>query len=153
MSIFANPRGSPSGTDTGRRGENAGLSIIASGTTIIGDIETDGVVKIEGRVQGTIRAGGQVLVAKGGVIQGDVFTREAVIGGEIQGSVHAEERVEIQSGAVVSGDILTLRILIADGGRVNGVITMGDSNGAQSSDSSGENAKKDLHTRESVQQS
>ena len=84
MSIFANPRGSLSGTETVRRGENAGLSIIACGTTIIGDIETDGVVKIEGRVQGTIRAGGQVLVAKGGVIQGDVFTREAVIGGEIQ---------------------------------------------------------------------
>jgi cytoskeletal protein CcmA (bactofilin family) len=132
MSIFASPRGSSSVTETGnRRLENAGLSIIAGGTTIVGDIETEGVVKIEGRVQGTLRAGGQVLVAKGGLIQGDVFTREAIVGGEVQGSVHAEDRVEIQSGAVVNGDIVTQRILIADGGRVNGAITMGDSSGIQ----------------------
>ena len=42
------------------------LSIIAAGTKILGDIDTDGVVKIEGRVEGGIRAARQVLVGRQG---------------------------------------------------------------------------------------
>ena len=44
--------------------------------------------------------------------------------GEIDGSVHAEERVEIQAGAVVERDIVTQRIQIAEGGKVNGQMSM-----------------------------
>ena len=38
------------------------LSIIAAGTKILGDIDTDGVVKIEGRVEGG-RINGSVRIA------------------------------------------------------------------------------------------
>jgi len=125
MAIFSNrpsqghrPEGAP------RRNESAGLTIIAAGTTIVGDIGSEGVVKVEGEIQGTVRAATQLLVAPGAMIRGDVFAPEIVAGGEIHGSVHAEERVEIQAGALVDGDIQTQRILIADGGRVNGQIRM-----------------------------
>lgn len=107
-----------------RRGEAAGLTIIAIGTTVVGDIASEGVVKIEGMVDGTVRAGSQLLVAPGAIIRGDVYATEIVAGGEIRGGVNAEERVEIQAGAVIDGDIRTQRIHIADGGRVNGQITM-----------------------------
>ncbi len=40
----------------------AGLSIIGTGMRVVGDITADGVVKIEGTVVGTVRAGRQVLV-------------------------------------------------------------------------------------------
>jgi cytoskeletal protein CcmA (bactofilin family) len=65
-----------------------------------------------------------LLVAQGAMIRGDVFAAEIVAGGEIHGGVNAGERVEIQAGAMVDGDIRTPRIHIADGGRVNGQITM-----------------------------
>lgn len=107
-----------------RRGEPAGLTIIAIGTTVIGDVASEGIVKVEGTVEGTVRAGTQLLVAPGAVIRGDVYGSEIVAGGEIRGSVNAAERVEIQAGAVVDGDIRTQRLHIADGGRVNGHITM-----------------------------
>ena len=123
MAIFSGTSKHP-GDPGGRRGEGAGLTIIAGGTTLVGDVESEGVVKIEGEVRGSVRAAGQILIAKGGVIRGDLFTREAVIGGEIEGTVRAEERVEIQAGAVVNGDIMTQRILIADGGKVNGQLSM-----------------------------
>ena len=48
---------------------------------ITGDVDTDGVVKVEGRVEGAIRAGRQVLVGRQGEVKGDINTREAVIGG------------------------------------------------------------------------
>jgi cytoskeletal protein CcmA (bactofilin family) len=136
MAIFSGSTKHP-GESGGRRAESAGLTIIAGGTTVVGDVESEGVVKIEGEVRGSVRAAGQILIAKGGIVRGDVVTREAVIGGEIEGAVRAEERVEIQSGAVVNGDILTQRILVADGGKVNGQLSMTASDGDMSDISHG----------------
>lgn len=120
MAIFSSPR-----QDGGaRRTEPAGLTIIAIGTTVAGDVVSEGVVKVEGTVEGTVRAGHQLLIAPGAMIRGDVFAAEVVAGGEIHGTIHAGERVEIQAGALVEGDIRSPRLQIADGGRVNGQISM-----------------------------
>lgn len=106
------------------RAENSGLTIVAPGTTILGDLTSEGVVKIEGTIEGTVRVHQQLLIARGGMVRGDVFAAELVVGGEIHGGVQADQRVEIQAGAVINGDIRTQRLLIADGGRVNGQIAM-----------------------------
>ncbi len=103
-----------------------GLSIIAAGMTVRGDLESNGTVKVEGAVEGHLVVRGQVLIAKGGLVHGDVEAREAIVGGMIQGSVRAEERVEVQAGASVEGDITTLRIAVAEGGRIDGRIHMGE---------------------------
>ncbi len=107
-----------------RRTDQIPFSIIASDMTVIGDLETDGVVRIEGRIRGTVRVGSQVLVAQGAVIEGDLHTQEAVIAGQVSGAIHASERVELQATAKVSGDILTPRISIVEGGRVSGEVKM-----------------------------
>ena len=104
----------------------AGLSILGTGMRVVGDITAEGVVKIEGAVVGTVRAGRQVLVGKGGEVEGDVISREAIIGGEVRGSIRADERVEIQSTSVVHGDIAAKRLLVQEGGEINGVIRMGE---------------------------
>ena len=107
----------------GTRGE-AALTIIATGTRLVGDVESDGVVKVEGEIAGTVRAERQVLVARGGVVRGDIITAEAVLGGEVQGGVTASDRVEVQAGAAVHGDIATERLIVQEGGEVNGLVKM-----------------------------
>jgi cytoskeletal protein CcmA (bactofilin family) len=101
-----------------------GLSILAQGMYFTGEIRSDGVVKIEGTVEGTVRADGQILVARGGVVLGDLHTREAVIGGEVRGAIFAEERLEAQATSVITGDIQTPKFLVHDGGQINGKINM-----------------------------
>jgi cytoskeletal protein CcmA (bactofilin family) len=101
-----------------------GLSIIAAGMTVRGDIDSNNTVKIEGTVSGNVHARQQVLVAKDGVVQGDIEAREAIVGGSVEGSISALERVEVQAGATVTGDITTKRISVAEGGSLNGVIRM-----------------------------
>lgn len=135
MAMFSRPTQPGRADPAARRGDPNSLTIIAIGATIVGDIASDGVVKIEGIVQGTVRAGTQLLVAPGALIRGDVFATEVVAGGEIHGGVNADQRVEIQAGATVHGDIRTQRIHIADGGRVNGQIAMepGDGDRGQAS--------------------
>jgi cytoskeletal protein CcmA (bactofilin family) len=103
------------------------LSIIAADLKVVGGLTTDGVVKIDGLVEGNIRAERQVLVSKGGEVRGDISSKEVIVGGRIQGNVCASGRVEVQSSAIVNGDILTKRILVHEGGEVNGHLRMKDS--------------------------
>jgi cytoskeletal protein CcmA (bactofilin family) len=111
-------------TPSRRRSDGMALSIVAKDMTITGDLETEGVVKVEGRVHGSVRAGSQVLVSPGAIVQGDLYTREAIIAGEVHGAVHASERVELQASAAVVGDIITPRIAILEGGRISGEVKM-----------------------------
>jgi cytoskeletal protein CcmA (bactofilin family) len=103
---------------------DAALTIIAPGTRLEGELISSGVVKVEGTVAGTIRAERQVLVAKGGVVEGDIRTVEAVIGGRVDGGVTASERVEVQGGAAVHGDVTTKSLVVQEGGEINGLVKM-----------------------------
>lgn len=128
MGIFGSKAAGDAGATPDRRASSTvgGLSIIGAGMTVRGDIETAGVVKVEGTVEGHVQAKHQVLVAKGGLVHGNIETREAVIGGIVNGGIRAVERVEIQPGAAVHGDITTRRIAVAEGGSLNGQIRMGE---------------------------
>lgn len=136
MGIFNNPARDEQGNELRRRRtDQIPFSIIASDMTVIGDLETEGVVRIEGRVKGTVRIGGQVLVAAGAVIEGDLHTQEAVVAGQVSGAIMARERVELQATAVVSGDIHTPRIAVVEGARVSGEVKMDPSAEAATADS------------------
>ena len=125
MGIFGNAARDEEGKELKRRRtDQIPFSIIASDMTVIGDLETEGVVRIEGRIKGAVRVGSQVLVAAGAVIEGDLHTQEAIIAGQVSGAIHARERVELQATALVAGDILTPRISIVEGARVTGEVKM-----------------------------
>ena len=98
-----------------------------------GDIETSGVIKIEGAIEGTIRGARQVLVGRQGEVKGDIHAREVVVGGKVDGTVNASERVEVQGSSAINGDIYTKSIVVLEGGRINGQVRMDDavSRGAQ----------------------
>ena len=131
MGIFSNPARDEQGNELKRRRtDQIPFSIIASDMTVIGDLETDGVVRIEGRVKGSVRVGSQILVTEGAVIEGDLHTQEAIIAGQVSGAIHAADRVELQATAVVTGDILTARIAIVEGAAVSGEVKMDPSRAA-----------------------
>ena len=91
------------------------LSVIAAGMRLEGHVQSTGVVRVAGTVHGNVSADNQVLVAKGGRVDGEVRAREAVVDGEVMGSIVAEERVEIRSSAVIRGDIVTPRLMVHEG--------------------------------------
>jgi cytoskeletal protein CcmA (bactofilin family) len=109
---------------SGGTAKEPGLSIVAVGMRITGELDTNGVVKVEGTIVGCVRAERQVLVAKGGLVDGDILTREAIIGGEVRGAIYADERVEVQANSTINGDITTQRIVVQEGGEVNGRVQM-----------------------------
>lgn len=124
MAIFSNESKPLEPNPMRRKTDHTTLSIIAKDLTVVGDLSSQGVVKVEGTVQGTIRAGTQVLIAPGATVHGDVHSAEAIIGGRVEGTVHATDRVEVQSTAEIEGDVQTRRMVVLEGGSVNGTVKM-----------------------------
>ena len=106
-------------------GENA-ISIIGSGMRIEGDIITDGTVRIEGQIKGTIRAGKAVVLGKDAEVVGDIYTQDAVVGGRLVGTLVAESRLELQATSIVEGSIRAsaAHLRLDEGARFNGQIEM-----------------------------
>lgn len=105
--------------------ENA-ISIVGPGMRVVGDCLTEGTIRVEGIVKGTIRAGKAVVIGKDGVVEGDIITQDAIVGGRVTGAVTAESRLELQATCVIDGEIRARRIKLDEGGRVNGKIMTGE---------------------------
>ena len=102
------------------------ISIIGMGTTLTGDCETDGALRIEGTVIGNVHAGKAVVVGKGGLVDGNIYTQDAVISGRVLGSVHAQSRLEIHATGEISGGIEARRMQLEEGASFLGQVAVGD---------------------------
>lgn len=104
------------------------ISIIGPGMQIQGDIVTDGTIRIEGALRGSVRAAKAVVLGKDGEVVGEIITQDAVIGGRVDGTIVAESRLELQSTCVVEGEIRARmqHLKLDEGARFNGQIQMID---------------------------
>ena len=125
MSLFNRSGGDPvASRQESTPAADGSLSVISTGMKITGDVETSGVVKIDGTIEGSIRGAKQVLLGRTGTIHGDVHAEEAVLGGTVVGSVITASRVEIQSTCSIQGDVQTKSIVVLEGGVINGAVRM-----------------------------
>lgn len=102
----------------------AGYSVLDAQLTVRGDIETDGTLRVDGRLDGSIRRADIVVIGNGATVVGDISAREVIVGGSVQGNVTATTRIELQPSAVVTGDIDAGAIMIQEGCVVQGRLTV-----------------------------
>jgi cytoskeletal protein CcmA (bactofilin family) len=109
-------------------GGDGAISIIGPGMRIEGDLATDGTVRVEGTIIGTIKAGKAVVLGQSGEVVGDIFTRDAVIGGRVKGTLVADSRLELQASCLVEGEIRARasHLQLEEGANFNGQIRMID---------------------------
>lgn len=100
-------------------------SLIARGMVLDGDCETEGSLRIDGHVKGSVRAG-RLTIGSGGKVDGDVRSpggdasdRAVVIDGRVGGAVHAD-RVEVNPGGSVGSGLKAREAVVR--GRVKGAI-------------------------------
>lgn len=126
MALFSKDAGLRPEPRPGGAPVEAALSIIAAGMRITGDVDTSGVLKVDGEITGSITGARQVLLGRGGAVRGNVAGGEVVVGGHVEGSVSATERLELQATATITGDIETRSIIVLEGARINGLVRMTD---------------------------
>ena len=102
-----------------RKGRESLEIIIGPASSITGSLSTSGVVRIDGKVEGTITADWLIL-GETGYLKGDALTRVTMVAGRVEGRIRSNERVEIGSHGTVEGDIYTTKLRISEGACFDG---------------------------------
>lgn len=85
------------------------------------EIAFEGTLRVDAYIAGLVRSDrGKFVLGEAGIIDGDLFVREAVINGTVRGDIHGTERVELGSSARVIGDIETAQLFIHPGATFQG---------------------------------
>jgi cytoskeletal protein CcmA (bactofilin family) len=107
-------------------GGDAIISIIGPGMRIVGDVHTDGTVRVEGRIEGSVSAAKAVVVGRDGSVVGDLRTQDAIISGSVNGTLVSESRLEVQASARIDGEVRARRLQLEEGAVMNGTVSMGE---------------------------
>lgn len=105
--------------------EGSAINLIGNGTTIHGDINSTGDVRIDGVLTGNISLSGRLVVGTNGKIEGNVTCQNADVSGEIKGKLNVAEILALKSSAKILGDIATGKISIEPGAIFTGTCNMG----------------------------
>ncbi len=99
-------------------------SLIGAGTTIEGDLNFSGGMRIDGQVNGNVIAAqgkpSTLVLSEQARVNGEVNVTHLVINGVISGPVFASEYMELQSKAKVNGDVHYTTLEIQLGAIVEG---------------------------------
>ncbi len=101
-------------------------SIIGEGTRFRGDLEIDGLLRIDGDYIGTIRTAGKVLVGRNGRAQCVIRAGTVVVGGVVKGDIHASERVIVLTSGMIIGTMFTPRLIVEEGVLLDGSCIIGE---------------------------
>ncbi|HDS02899.1 MAG TPA: polymer-forming cytoskeletal protein [Firmicutes bacterium] len=94
---------------------------------IEGTLNVEHGITISGKFKGHIKAGGKVIVSSTGDIHADIDADEVVTAGKINGNVTAKKRAVIHGTGAITGKLKTGKLLLEEGGILNGDVNMGAS--------------------------
>ena len=100
-------------------------TLIAEQCTLEGDLTTQNSIKVDGRIQGTLRAEGRAIIGETGVVKGDVHAADLLVLGRLEGNVFAQ-RLHLQATANIHGNITTESLQVDQGARYHGSVSMKD---------------------------
>jgi cytoskeletal protein CcmA (bactofilin family) len=95
-------------------------SIIGEGTRFKGELEVNGLVRIDGDFLGTIRTPGKILVGLNGRARCNIYAESVVVGGVVLGNIYCTDRVIILSTGIMLGSIHAPRLVVEEGVVLNG---------------------------------
>ncbi len=101
------------------------FSVVSAECYFQGTLNVQGSLRVDGTLEGSVDNARHVIVGDGGKIVGDVTAKVVVCGGEIEGNVCAE-MLEILSKASILGDIRAKKMMVEEGGRIDGRCTIGE---------------------------
>lgn len=105
--------------------ESPARNIIGNGTIIKGEIESNGDIRVDGKVIGLLKSNGKVVLGQNGVIEGDIYCKHADLSGRINGKIHVDELTSLKSTSRVEGELTTKQLYIEIGAIFTGKCEMG----------------------------
>ncbi len=100
-------------------------TIIGAGTTIVGDIESNGDIRIDGTLKGNLNGKAKILIGTEGVVEGNMNANYADIQGKITGNIKVNDLLLLRGRAKIDGDIYAGKLQVEPTVSFNGKCHMG----------------------------
>lgn len=97
---------------------------IAKGSSITGDIVSDGDFRIEGTINGNVKTPGKVVLGKTGIIKGTLTSANADIEGKFTGKLILTDTLTLKSTAHVEGEVEVGKLAVEPGATFNATCIM-----------------------------
>ncbi len=108
-----------------KNNELPSVNIIGAGTIIEGTITTNGDIRIDGSLTGSIQVKGKLVVGPTGSVDGEITCQNADISGIVKGKISITELLSLKASSKLTGDIITNKIAIEPGATFSGSCSMG----------------------------
>lgn len=105
--------------------ESPSVNIIGAGTSIEGDVMSNGDMRVDGSLTGTINVKGKLVVGPLGMVHGEIICQNADVSGTVKGKIGVAELLSLKASAKLNGDIITNKIAIEPGALFSGSCSMG----------------------------
>lgn len=97
---------------------------LAAGTEVKGDIITQGDIRIDGKVNGSITSKGKLVVGNTGLIEGEVKCITANVSGTLSGVIQVSEMLKVQATGKISGEISYGKLSVEPGAELEGKLSI-----------------------------
>ena len=122
---------------------NSSASLIGAGTSLKGDITSNGDLRIDGTLVGNIICSSKVIIGANGVVEGDISGQQADIMGKVSGTIKVKELLQLKSNCSVNGNLYASKLQIEPAANFNGQCHMIQETPVSSSGKSGSSSHKD----------
>lgn len=118
------------GNDTTRRvamadSSNEFPTTLGADAVFKGQLQFEKGVKLLGKFDGEITSEGQLVIAEGATLTGDVKAGSVRVDGQVKGNLHATTKVQLSASARLEGDVQTQRLEVAEGAVLVGRCVVG----------------------------
>ena len=110
--------------DVGRREDVK--AFLGAGTEFKGVLSFQGVVRIDGRLQGEVLTQDTLIVGQGAELDAEISVGTLITEGYIRGNVTAHDRIEIRGKSRLIGNIKTPALYVEEGAIFEGSCRMSD---------------------------
>ena len=94
-------------------------NIIAQGTKIVGDFNSEGDFRVDGTVEGNVKTTGKVVVGKAGLIKGTLEGTDAYFEGKFSGKLVLSGTLTLKSAAQIEGEVEVGKLAVEPGASFN----------------------------------
>ena len=106
--------------------ETPAVNMIGKGTSIKGDIRSDGDFRVDGILHGSIQSNGKIVVGVSGSIEGDITCQNADFSGQVKAVIRVKELLSLKATSKVTGEVHTSKLAIEPGAKFSGTCNMED---------------------------
>lgn len=104
---------------------NQASNRILAGTSIEGEIQSNGDFRVDGNINGKIEISGKLVIGEKGYVEGEIICAHATISGSFKGRLEVSELLSLKEQAKVHGDVITNKLSIEPGAEFTGSCNMG----------------------------